>query len=143
MSVVSRKGKIVIGAAAVAAVAVTTTGFTVASAVPEQGTGNTVGVQQQQPPKGARATVEVTPNPAAPGEEITITGTCADGTGLKRVVGNSPERPSLEDVTIVDPGPEKFTATAKVSDKLGYGVGPVLVDCGGEAGVTLLVTRGH
>jgi hypothetical protein len=93
------------------------------------------------PPKGARAVVEVTPNPAKRGEEVTITGDCGGGTGLKNVVGGSPEHQVLRDVRIVDAGPGRFEAKATLSETVGYGVGPVMVDCGGEAGVTLLVTR--
>ncbi|GAA1964595.1 hypothetical protein [Amycolatopsis minnesotensis] len=97
---------------------------------------------QNQPPKGARATVEVTPNPTAKrGQEVTITGSCGGGTGLKTVVGGLLANPSLVDVQIVDPGPDHYVAKAKLAENIGNGVGPVLVDCGGEAGVTLLVTH--
>ncbi|MCI2418682.1 hypothetical protein MOQ72_14675 [Saccharopolyspora sp. K220] len=37
--------------------------------------------------------------------------------------------------------PNGFVAKARLSETVGAGVGPVFVDCGREAGVTLLVTR--
>jgi hypothetical protein len=95
-----------------------------------------------QPPQGARATVQVSPNPTTRrGEEVTITGNCGGGTGLKSVLGGFPERPALENIRIVDAGPDHFVAKATVAQHIGNGVGPVFVDCGGEAGVTLLVTH--
>jgi len=94
-----------------------------------------------KPPAGARAVVKVAPNPAAPGEEVTITGNCGGGKGLKAVLGGFPDNPTLTDIQIVDAGPDKFEAKAKVSTTIGDGVGPVLVDCDGEAGVTLMVTH--
>jgi RNA polymerase sigma-70 factor (ECF subfamily) len=44
------------------------------------------------------------------------------------------------------PGPEELAVggdwlQATLSSKLGAGVGPVMVDCGGEAGVVLLLTQ--
>jgi hypothetical protein len=96
----------------------------------------------QEPPKGARATVQVSPNPTTKrGEEVTITGNCGGGTGLKSVLGGFPDRPILENVRIVRSGPDEFEAKATLSQRIGNGVGPVFVDCGGEAGVTLLVTH--
>lgn len=98
--------------------------------------------QQQEPPKGARATVQVSPNPTTRrGQEVTITGNCGGGAGLKTVLGGLPDHPALENIRIIDAGPEHFVAKATVSQHIGNGVGPVLVDCGGEAGVTLLVTH--
>ena len=95
-----------------------------------------------QPPKGARATVQVSPNPTTRrGEEVTITGDCGGGTGLKSVIGGFPEHPALANIRILDAGPDHFVAKATVAQHIGNGVGPVLVDCGGEAGVTLLVTH--
>ncbi|MFI5611449.1 hypothetical protein [Amycolatopsis sp. NPDC051903] len=127
--------KVLAGAAGAAAlVAAGTIGFTAASANPAPAAA--------LPPKGARAVVRVSPNPAtAHGQEITITGNCGGGTGLKTVVGGLPGHPALADLTIVDPNPAHYRATARVSDRIGNGVGPVFVDCGGEAGVTLLVTH--
>ncbi|WP_207954471.1 hypothetical protein [Saccharopolyspora elongata] len=94
------------------------------------------------PPKGARATVQVDPNPVWRGQEVTITGDCGGGTGLKAVLsGFSETKPVLEDVRIIDPNPAGFLAKARLSDTVGNGVGPVFVDCGGEAGVTLIVTH--
>ncbi|GAA1026998.1 hypothetical protein GCM10009565_47220 [Amycolatopsis albidoflavus] len=95
----------------------------------------------EQPPEGARATVKIDPNPAAPGGDITLTGNCGGGKGLKKVIGGFPDHQILKDVKIVDANPEAFKATAKVTTKVGNGVGPVMVDCDGEAGVTLLVTH--
>ncbi|GAA3579940.1 hypothetical protein GCM10022222_75920 [Amycolatopsis ultiminotia] len=143
MSTMAGKGRIVIGAAGVAAVAAIGAGGIAAASTapaPLQKAGNIVQTQDQQPPKGTRATVQVSPNPAYRGDEVTITGNCAGGTGLKRVA-SLPNVPALVDIKIVDPGPEKFVAKARVSDKIGNGVGPVMVDCGGEAGVTLLITH--
>jgi hypothetical protein len=95
-----------------------------------------------QPPKGARAVVNVSPNPTVSrGQAVTITGDCGGGTGLKAVIGGFPGREILENVRILKAGPGAFMATATVSSQVGNGVGPVLVDCGGEAGVTLLVTH--
>lgn len=95
-----------------------------------------------QPPEGARATVQVSPNPTTKrGEEVTITGNCGGGTGLKSVLGGFPDRPILENIRIVRSGPDEFEAKATLSQRIGNGVGPVFVDCGGEAGVTLLVTH--
>lgn len=95
----------------------------------------------EQPPEGARAVVKVDPNPATPGGEVTITGNCGGGKGLKKVIGGYPGHQILKDVKIVDASPEAFKATAKLTTKIGDGVGPVMVDCDGEAGVTLLVTH--
>ncbi|EOD64970.1 hypothetical protein [Amycolatopsis vancoresmycina] len=96
----------------------------------------------QQPPKGARATVQVSPNPTTHrGQEVTITGNCGGGTGLKSVLGGFPEHPALENIRILETGPDRFVAKANVAGHIGNGVGPVFVDCGGEAGVTLLVTH--
>jgi hypothetical protein len=95
-----------------------------------------------RPPQGARATVQVSPNPTTRrGQEVTITGNCGGGTGLKSVLGGFPERPALENVRIIESGPDRFVAKANVAGHIGNGVGPVFVDCGGEAGVTLLVTH--
>ncbi|ATY12838.1 hypothetical protein CU254_22070 [Amycolatopsis sp. AA4] len=96
----------------------------------------------EQPPEGARATVKVDPNPAAPGGDVTITGDCGGGKGLKKVIGGYPGHQILKDVKIVDANPESFKATALLTTKIGDGVGPVMVDCDGESGVTLLVTHG-
>jgi hypothetical protein len=96
----------------------------------------------EEPPQGARATVRVSPNPTTQrGQEVTITGDCGGGTGLKSVLGGFPEHPALENIRIIDAGPEHFVAKATVAPHIGNGVGPVFVDCGGEAGVTLLVTH--
>lgn len=104
--------------------------------------GTSEGTMTTQPPQGARATVQVSPNPTTSrGQEVTITGDCGGGTGLKSVLGGFPEHPALENIRIIDAGPEHFVAKATVSQHIGNGVGPVFVDCGGEAGVTLLVTH--
>lgn len=112
-----------------------------ASAAP--GTTTTEGTMtHDQAPKGARATVRVSPNPTAHrGEELTITGNCGGGTGLKSVLGGFPDRPVLENIRILETGPDHFVAKATLAAHVGNGVGPVFVDCGGEAGVTLLVTH--
>ncbi|WP_326949904.1 hypothetical protein OG439_14645 [Amycolatopsis sp. NBC_01307] len=104
--------------------------------------GKTMTEAHQKPPKGARATVQVSPNPTTRrGEEVTITGNCGGGTGLKSVLGGIPEHPVLENIRILKAGPDEFEAKATLSEEIGNGVGPVFVDCGGEAGVTLLVTH--
>jgi hypothetical protein len=104
--------------------------------------GTTEGTMTNQPPKGARATVQVSPNPTTErGQEVTITGNCGGGTGLKSVLGGFPDRPALENIRILESGPHRFVAKANVAGHIGNGVGPVFVDCGGEAGVTLLVTH--
>jgi hypothetical protein len=103
-------------------------------------TGDTGG--GHRPPDGARAVVDVTPNPTTErGQQVVITGSCGGGSGLRQVIGGFPERPTLVDVEILDPGPDRFVARARLADFVGNGVGPVLVDCGGQAGVTLLVTH--
>ncbi|HET6499760.1 MAG TPA: hypothetical protein VFG87_03255 [Amycolatopsis sp.] len=95
------------------------------------------------PPQGARAQVQVSPNPTTrQGEEVTITGSCQGGTGLKAVSsGAYGGVPALEDIRIIKTDPNGFEARATVSETIGNGVGPVFVDCGGEVGVTLLVTH--
>lgn len=94
------------------------------------------------PPRGARAVVHVTPNPVTePNQEVTITGDCGGGTGLRNVHAGLTENPALVDVTIVDAGPDRFEAKARLRDGIGHGAGPVVVDCGGELGSTILVTR--
>ncbi len=96
-----------------------------------------------KPPKGARAVVQVSPNPTTRrGQEVTITGHCGGGKGLKAVLaGVDRKNPVLKDIRIIDDNPKGFVAKATLSPKVGNGVGPVFVDCGGEAGVTLLVTH--
>jgi hypothetical protein len=97
---------------------------------------------EQPPPDGARATVAVAPNPTTErGQQVVITGSCGGGSGLREVIGGFPENPTLVDVEIVDPGPDRFVASARLAEFVGNGVGPVFVDCGGQAGVTLLVTH--
>jgi hypothetical protein len=95
-----------------------------------------------QPPKGARAVVQVSPNPTAErGEEVTITGHCGGGKKLNAVLSGFDGKPVLENVRIINDDPNGFAAKATLARGLGNGVGPVFVDCGGEAGVTLLVTH--
>ncbi|MEB3367289.1 hypothetical protein [Saccharopolyspora mangrovi] len=94
------------------------------------------------PPRGGRAVVQVTPNPVTePNQEVTITGHCGGGTGLQAVYAGLTENQVLEDVTIIDAGPDRFEAKAKLRHGIGHGAGPVVVDCGGELGSTILVTR--
>ncbi|MEU4547172.1 hypothetical protein [Nonomuraea dietziae] len=94
-------------------------------------------------PKGARAVVQVAPNPTAKrGQEVTITGHCGGGKGLKAVLaGLDRQHPVLQNIRIIEDDPKGFVAKATLAPKVGNGVGPVFVDCGGEAGVTLLVTH--
>lgn len=99
-------------------------------------------VAAPKPPKGARAVVDVSPNPTVKrGQRITITGHCGGGKGLKAVIGGITAKPILEDVRIIDDNPKGFVAKARLSSTIGNGVGPIFVDCGGEAGVILLVTH--
>ncbi|MEW9547318.1 hypothetical protein [Nonomuraea sp. NPDC050783] len=96
-----------------------------------------------RPPKGARAVVVVSPNPTTErGQRVTITGHCGGGKGLRAVLaGIDREHPVLRDIRVVKDDPKGFVAKATLSPTIGNGVGPVFVDCGGEAGVTLLVTH--
>lgn len=106
------------------------------------GSSDATGAAAARPPKGARAVVKVTPNPTTRrGQEVTITGHCGGGTGLKQVIAGLGGKPVLEDIRIIDDNPKGFLAKARLSATIGNGVGPVFVDCGGEAGVTLLVTH--
>ncbi|MDI2027133.1 hypothetical protein QFW96_00865 [Saccharopolyspora sp. TS4A08] len=94
------------------------------------------------PPRGARAVVQVTPNPVTePNQEVTITGHCGGGTGLRAVFAGLTDNQVLEDITIVEAGPEEFEARGRLRHGIGHGAGPVVVDCGGELGTTILVTR--
>ncbi|GGP68617.1 hypothetical protein GCM10010185_46870 [Saccharothrix coeruleofusca] len=96
----------------------------------------------EMPPKGARAVVRVSPNPTTERRQrVTITGDCGGGTGLRAITSGVGGRPVLEDITIVEAGPDRFEATARLREGLGNGVGPVFAHCGGEVGVTLLVTH--
>ncbi|OUC99062.1 hypothetical protein [Streptosporangium minutum] len=102
----------------------------------------TTEVAAPRPPKGARAVVQVSPNPTARrGEEVTITGHCGGGKKLNAVFSGFSGRPVLKNIRIIDDNPDGFVAKATLSREIGNGVGPVFVDCGGEAGVTLLVTH--
>jgi hypothetical protein len=93
-------------------------------------------------PKGARAVVQVTPNPTTErNQEVTITGHPGGGEGLRSIISGINDRPVLEDIRIINSGPDGFEAKARLRDGVGNGVGPVFVDCGGELGVTLLVTH--
>lgn len=96
-----------------------------------------------KPPNGARAVVQVSPNPTTKrGQEVTITGRCGGGKGLKAVLaGLDREHPVLQNIRMIDDNPKGFVAKATLAREIGNGVGPVFVDCGGEAGVTLLVTH--
>ncbi|MFI7613673.1 hypothetical protein ACIBP6_20825 [Nonomuraea terrae] len=96
-----------------------------------------------KPPKGARAVVQVSPNPTTRrGQEVTITGNCGGGEQLQAVIaGIDRKNPVLRNIRIVDADPQRFVAKATLSPTIGNGVGPVFVSCGDEAGVTLLVTH--
>ncbi|WP_033294324.1 hypothetical protein [Amycolatopsis jejuensis] len=153
MSFTASKGRVITGLVAAAAIITGgTIGVAAASAAPVSGAHGVTASPadhaaaapaDDQPPAGARAVVKVEPNPAFRGDEVTITGNCGGGKGLKEVIGGVPGSPVLTDIKIVDASPENFVAKAKIGDKVGNGVGPVMVDCGGEAGVTLLVTHTH
>jgi chemotaxis response regulator CheB len=109
----------------------------------EAATAATAAPKPPKPPKGARAVVQVSPNPTTKrGQQVTITGTCGGGKGLKAVLaGLDKEHPVLQNIRIIKDNPKGFVAKATLAPTVGNGVGPVLVDCGGEAGVTLLVTH--
>ncbi|MEU1393384.1 MULTISPECIES: hypothetical protein [unclassified Nonomuraea] len=103
----------------------------------------TAAMAAPKPPKGARAVVQISPNPTTKrSEEVTITGHCGGGKGLRAVLaGLDRQHPVLQNIRIIKDDPKGFVAKATLSPKIGNGVGPVFVDCGGEAGVTLLVTH--
>ncbi|MGP3933406.1 hypothetical protein [Nonomuraea sp. KM88] len=73
----------------------------------QEGTGAAT-VAAPKPPKGARAVVYVSPNPTAKrGQEVTITGHCGGGKGLKGVIaGIDRKLPLLEYVRIIDDNPK-------------------------------------
>jgi hypothetical protein len=142
MALTRKQGILMTGAAAAVLLTAGTIGVAGAATNPAQNIQNVAQPTAEQPPKGARAVVQVSPNPTTErGQEITITGNCGGGTGLKAVVGNSPDNPSLVNIRILNNDPAGFLAKANIGPHIGNGVGPVLVDCGGEAGVTLLVTH--
>ena len=143
-SSILRHGRLVAGTAVAAAVIAGGTIGVAAASTGDRPAAPVAAAQPpaaEQPPEGARATVKVDPTPAVPGGDVTITGNCGGGKGLKKVIGGYPGHEILKDLKIVDANPEAFKATATLSKKIGNGVGPVLVDCDGEAGVTLLVTH--
>lgn len=95
-----------------------------------------------QPPKGARAVVRVSPNPTTQrGQEITLTGNCGGGERLVEVFSGFNGRPVLENIRILNDDPNGFAAKANLVQEIGNGVGPIFVSCGDEVGVTLLVTH--
>ncbi|MFG1694454.1 response regulator transcription factor [Nonomuraea sp. NPDC049309] len=83
--------------------------------------------KKQRPPKGARAVVQVSPNPTTKrGQEVTITGHCGGGKGLKAVLaGLDRKHPVLRNIRIVKDDPKGFVAKATLDRKIGNGVGPV------------------
>ncbi|MCX2733480.1 hypothetical protein OOZ19_24825 [Saccharopolyspora sp. NFXS83] len=94
------------------------------------------------PPKGARAVVNVSPNPTSErGQEVTLTGHCGGGKELRGFISGMGGKPVLENIEIVNSDPNGFEAKATLREEVGNGVGPVFVDCGDEVGVTLLVTH--
>jgi hypothetical protein len=93
-----------------------------------------------RPPEGARARIAVSPNPARSGDTVTLTGDCGGSPTLKGFIGGIPGHEILTDITVIDPNPDAFRATATLG-RVGYGAGPVFVECDGELGVTILVTR--
>jgi hypothetical protein len=137
---IKQRGRALIAAAVlVAGGAIGVAGVSSASASVE---GQNMTEGHNKPPKGARATVRVSPNPTTErGQEVTITGDCGGGTGLKSVLGGFPDKPALVNIRILKDDPEGFVAKANLAPNIGNGVGPVFVDCGGEAGVVLLVTH--
>lgn len=137
---IKQRGRALIAAAVlVAGGAIGVAGVSSASASVE---GQNMTEGHNKPPKGARATVRVSPNPTTErGQEVTITGDCGGGTGLKSVLGGFPDKPALVNIRILNDDPKGFVAKANLAPNIGNGVGPVFVDCGGEAGVVLLVTH--
>ncbi|MEV6149985.1 hypothetical protein AB0L53_06550 [Nonomuraea sp. NPDC052129] len=103
----------------------------------------TAAMAAPKPPKGARAVLQVSPNPTTKrSQEVTITGNCGGGKELKAVLaGINREHPLLQNIRIIDDNPQGFVVKATLAPTIGNGVGPVFVDCGDEAGVTLLVTH--
>ncbi|SDJ04506.1 hypothetical protein [Nonomuraea jiangxiensis] len=100
------------------------------------------GTAAPKPPKGARAVVRISPNPTTRrGQEVTITGNCGGGRKLTAVIAQIGPRSVLRNIRILKDDPRGFVAKANLDSKIGNGVGPIMVDCGGEAGVTLLVTH--
>ncbi|MCE7010912.1 hypothetical protein LWC34_50135 [Kibdelosporangium philippinense] len=128
-----------VGAAGLIAIGVV---GTASASADTSGSTQDVSKGHHQPPKGARATVRVSPNPTTErGQEVTITGDCGGGPGLKAVIGGFPDKPALVNIRILKDDPKAFLAKANLAPHIGNGVGPVFVDCGGEVGVTLLVTH--
>lgn len=89
---------------------------------------------------GSAPTIEVTPNPAHPGEKVTITGHCGSA-GPVRSISTPNGLPFDGPVRITDPNPRGFRAEARIDERVGAGGGPVYVDCGSDYGETKLVTQ--
>ncbi|MEV0620572.1 hypothetical protein AB0I81_45120 [Nonomuraea sp. NPDC050404] len=128
-------------------IAIVAAGLTVGAlgmGVPSASAGdrNDKGAAAPKPPKGARAVVQVSPNPTTErGQEVTITGHCGGGPRLKAIIAGLPGKSIMEDIRIIDDNPKGFVAKARLKSTIGNGVGPIFVDCDGEMGVTLLVTH--
>jgi hypothetical protein len=139
---ITKTGRVVGGLLAVAGLITAGVIGTAGASADTSGSAQNMSNGHAKPPKGARATVQVSPNPTTErGQEVTITGDCGGGTGLKSVLGGFPDKPALVNIRILQDGPDRFLAKASLAPGIGNGVGPVFVDCGGEAGVTLLVTH--
>lgn len=88
------------------------------------------------------AAIKVSPNPAKSGQEVTITGHCKDG-GEVASIGNLNDHkyPFDQGVKLVNDDPTGFEAKARVADGLGYGAGPVILECTNSWASTELRTQ--
>lgn len=84
--------------------------------------------------------IEVNPNPAHPGEKVTITGHC-DSAGPVRAIFTPNGKPFDGPVRVTDRNPRGFRAEAQIDERIGAGAIPVYVDCGSDYGETKLVTQ--
>lgn len=90
--------------------------------------------------EASSAHIEVTPNPAMAGQEVTITGHCG-AAGELRSIFTPNGKPFVGPVQIVNPDPTGFEATATIDENVGAGAGSVYLDCGSHYGETRLVTQ--
>lgn len=91
-------------------------------------------------PAQGTPTIDVVPNPAHPGDEVTITGQCG-GAGEVKSIFTPNGKPFAGAAQIVNPNPNGFVARAKIDERIGSGAGPVYVDCGSDYGETMLVIQ--
>lgn len=84
--------------------------------------------------------IEVSPNPAHSGEQVTITGHCGSA-GPAQAIFTANGKPFDGPVRIVDQNSQGFRAEARIEEGIGAGGSPVYVDCGSAQGETTLVTQ--